>query len=82
MSRNIGAELGLGSQAGLTGVRNREKGVRIDIDVSVTDVEMTKKFESVQRGFLRDLLAEIEGVSIRGEVTLGVAGNRPALTRS
>lgn len=40
-------------------------------------IELTKKFERVARGGLRELLAEFEGASVKGEVTLVIAGNNP-----
>jgi len=40
-------------------------------------VELTKKFERVARGHLRDLAGQFEAAKIRGEVTLVIAGNNP-----
>ena len=38
-------------------------------------IEMTKKFEKVQRGYLSELAPE--GRRIRGEITVVIAGNKP-----
>lgn len=45
-------------------------------------IELTKKFERVSRGFLRDLAKEYADATIKGEVTIVVAGNNPKFTRS
>jgi len=39
-------------------------------------------FESVSRGFLTDLVAEFTGHTIKGEVTIVIAGNNPKFVRS
>ncbi len=44
-------------------------------------LELTKKFESVHRGYLADLAGQFAGRKTRGEVTLVIAGNHPKLTR-
>jgi 16S rRNA (cytidine1402-2'-O)-methyltransferase len=43
-------------------------------------VELTKKFEDVQRGFLQDLIQVFRDKKIRGEVTVVIAGNNPKFT--
>ena len=40
-------------------------------------VELTKKFENINRGYLSDLLERLEGLRIKGEVTIVIAGNHP-----
>ncbi len=40
-------------------------------------MELTKKFERVERGFLLDLAQTFSGVKVKGEVTLVIAGNNP-----
>ena len=45
-------------------------------------VELTKKFETVSRGFLTDLIASLTGQKIKGEVTVVIAGNNPKFIRS
>ncbi|MDD4872992.1 MAG: 16S rRNA (cytidine(1402)-2'-O)-methyltransferase [Kiritimatiellae bacterium] len=40
-------------------------------------IELTKKFERVSRGFLKQLYQEFTGVKIKGEVTIVIAGNNP-----
>lgn len=45
-------------------------------------IELTKMFESVSRGFLTDLVAEFTGHTIKGEVTIVIAGNNPKFVRS
>ena len=42
--------------------------------------EMTKQFERVRRGRLSELLAQLEGESVRGELTVVIAGNNPKLS--
>ncbi len=44
-------------------------------------IELTKKFESVHRGFLSDLLEEFHQTKIKGEVTVVIAGNHPKFLR-
>lgn len=44
-------------------------------------IEMTKKFERVSRGFLKDLCAEYAGLKVKGEVTVVIAGNHPKFAR-
>ncbi|MGO9308852.1 MAG: 16S rRNA (cytidine(1402)-2'-O)-methyltransferase [Spirochaetia bacterium] len=43
-------------------------------------IELTKKFEKIHRGTLSELLAQFKDVTIRGEVTVVVAGNHPKFT--
>ena len=45
-------------------------------------IELTKKFESVSRGFLTDLIASFAGQEIKGEVTVVIAGSNPKFARS
>jgi 16S rRNA (cytidine1402-2'-O)-methyltransferase len=45
-------------------------------------IELTKKFESVSRGFLTDLIASFTGQEIKGEVTVVIAGGNPKFARS
>lgn len=40
-------------------------------------LELTKKFERISRGYLKDLCEEYAGRKIRGEVTIVIAGNNP-----
>ena len=40
-------------------------------------IEMTKKFERVSRGHLRDLAAEFCEAKVKGEITIVIAGNHP-----
>ena len=44
-------------------------------------IELTKKFERVERGFLDDLCTEFEDVKVKGEVAIVVAGNNPKFSR-
>lgn len=44
-------------------------------------IELTKKFERVHRGYLSDLVEEFNGVKIKGEVTIVIAGNNPKFRR-
>jgi len=44
-------------------------------------IELTKLFEQVKRGFVGDLAEELSGGTIKGEVTLVVAGNHPKFRR-
>ncbi len=45
-------------------------------------IELTKMFETVHRGFLSDLAEEFESKTVRGEVTVVVAGNNPKFAQS
>jgi len=40
-------------------------------------IELTKKFEQTERGYLQDLARDFEGRRIKGEVTVVIAGNNP-----
>ena len=40
-------------------------------------IELTKKFERIQRGFLSELLPQFDGKPIKGEVAIVVAGSNP-----
>ena len=44
-------------------------------------IELTKKFERVRRGYLRDLAEEFRGLHVKGEVTVVIAGNHPKFSR-
>ena len=45
-------------------------------------MELTKKFEQVARGYLTDLVEQLEGETIRGEVTVVIAGSHRKFVRS
>jgi 16S rRNA (cytidine1402-2'-O)-methyltransferase len=44
-------------------------------------IDLTKMFEEVRRGYLKDLLAVFENKKIKGEVTVVIAGNHPKFIR-
>jgi 16S rRNA (cytidine1402-2'-O)-methyltransferase len=44
-------------------------------------LELTKQFERVQRGWLSELAREFDGVRVRGEVVVVIAGNHPKFCR-
>lgn len=44
-------------------------------------IELTKRYERVERGFLGDLAARFDGQKVKGEVTLVIAGNHPRFVR-
>ncbi len=44
-------------------------------------IELTKKHERTSRGYLSELCAEFDGKSVKGEVTIVVAGNNPKFAR-
>lgn len=44
-------------------------------------VELTKVHERVHRGFLSDLRRDFSGVTVKGEVTIVIAGNHPKFVR-
>jgi 16S rRNA (cytidine1402-2'-O)-methyltransferase len=44
-------------------------------------IEMTKKFESVRRGWLTELASEFAGSLVRGEITVVIAGANPKFRR-
>lgn len=44
-------------------------------------VELTKAHERVQRGFLSDLIPLFDGKTVKGEVTIAVAGANPKFAR-
>lgn len=44
--------------------------------------ELTKKFERVHRGYLSDVIAELEAATVKGEITVVIAGNHPKFIRS
>jgi 16S rRNA (cytidine1402-2'-O)-methyltransferase len=43
-------------------------------------IELTKKFEKTHRGTLSELVAAFEGKTVRGEVTVVIAGSNPKFT--
>jgi 16S rRNA (cytidine1402-2'-O)-methyltransferase len=45
-------------------------------------IELTKKFERVSRGYLSDLVAQFDGQTVKGEVTIVIAGNNPKFRRA
>jgi 16S rRNA (cytidine1402-2'-O)-methyltransferase len=45
-------------------------------------VELTKKFEAVHRGWLTELAEEFREATVRGEVTVVIAGNHPKFIRA
>lgn len=45
-------------------------------------IELTKKFEQVHRGFLSDLEEQFREKTVRGEVTVVIAGNHPKFVKS
>lgn len=45
-------------------------------------IELTKKFEEIKRGYLSDLAHEFADHTIRGEVTVVIAGNNPKFMRA
>lgn len=45
-------------------------------------LELTKKFERVERGYLSDLAARFGDVRTRGEITVVIAGNHPKFIRT
>lgn len=44
-------------------------------------IELTKKFEHIERGFLEDLATHFGNVKVRGEITVIISGNNPKFTR-
>lgn len=40
-------------------------------------LEMTKKFEQITRGYISEVIKELDGTNIKGEITLVIAGNHP-----
>ena len=44
-------------------------------------LELTKKFERVERGWLSELAPSFEGRKVKGEATIAIAGNNPKFTR-
>jgi 16S rRNA (cytidine1402-2'-O)-methyltransferase len=45
-------------------------------------IELTKKFEEVRRGYLQELAAEFRDKTVKGEVTVVIAGNNPKFAKS
>lgn len=45
-------------------------------------LELTKKFEQTTRGYISDVIPKLEKGSIKGEITLVLAGNHPKFTRT
>ena len=44
-------------------------------------VELTKQFEEIHRGYLEDLAEQFDGVKVKGEITVVIAGNNPKLRK-
>ncbi len=44
-------------------------------------IDLTKMFEEIRRGYLKDLLVMFENKKIKGEVTVVIAGNHPKFIR-
>ena len=44
-------------------------------------IELTKKFERTHRGYLSDLAAEFAGKTVKGEITVVIAGSNPKFLR-
>lgn len=44
-------------------------------------IELTKKFERINRGYLSELIGEFSDVKIKGEATIVIAGNNPKFIR-
>jgi 16S rRNA (cytidine1402-2'-O)-methyltransferase len=44
-------------------------------------IELTKKFERVERGYLGDLAAQFADKKVKGEICLVIAGNNPKFLR-
>ncbi|MCY4373409.1 MAG: 16S rRNA (cytidine(1402)-2'-O)-methyltransferase [Spirochaetaceae bacterium] len=44
-------------------------------------IELTKRFEQVHRGYLTDLIDRVDGMDLRGEVCVVIAGNDRRLVR-
>lgn len=44
-------------------------------------IELTKKFERVSRGYLSELCPKFEGVKVKGEVTIVIAGSNPKFSQ-
>ena len=44
-------------------------------------IELTKRFEQVHRGYLTDLIERVDGMDLRGEVCVVIAGNDRRLVR-
>lgn len=45
-------------------------------------IELSKKFEKVFRGYLTEVIERLEGMNVKGEITVVVAGNHPKFIRS
>lgn len=45
-------------------------------------LELTKKFEQTTRGYMSDVIPKLEQTSIKGEITLVIAGNHPKFIRT
>jgi 16S rRNA (cytidine1402-2'-O)-methyltransferase len=44
-------------------------------------IELTKQYERIERGFLAELAARFDGQTVKGEVTLVIAGDNPKFAR-
>ncbi|MCH7960407.1 MAG: 16S rRNA (cytidine(1402)-2'-O)-methyltransferase [Candidatus Hydrogenedentes bacterium] len=45
-------------------------------------IELTKKFERAHRGPISELIRELEGKTLKGEITVVIAGNHPKFIKS
>jgi 16S rRNA (cytidine1402-2'-O)-methyltransferase len=45
-------------------------------------VELTKKFETIHRGYLSELVETFSAKPARGEITVVIAGNHPKFLRN
>lgn len=45
-------------------------------------IELTKKFEQIVRGYLSEVIANLEKTNIKGEITVVIAGNHPKFIAS
>ena len=45
-------------------------------------IELTKKFERVERGYLGELVAQFDGKKVKGEICVVIAGDNPKFHRS
>ena len=44
-------------------------------------IELSKKFEKVFRGYLSEVIDQLETLNVKGEITVVVAGNHPKFIR-
>ena len=45
-------------------------------------MELTKKFERAYRGYLSELIEQLDGKNLKGEVTIVIAGNHPKFIKT